>query len=155
MFRLCYALLALLCRCEPASDSCGTEACAARLLAKDAAMELAMANNVFFEHWEMDKTQILLGFLCSKACLKTRDALEALIRQKWEKNRLGQDFWAKIKSEGIGGGMVPEDLCLFHHRAGVTDPCHCIIYNVGKTIVDQSQFYHKWVVQTNAILVVY
>lgn len=29
MFRLCYALLALLSRCEPVSDSCGTEACAA------------------------------------------------------------------------------------------------------------------------------
>jgi hypothetical protein len=55
------------------------------------------------------------------------------------KNRLGQDFWAKIKSEGIGGGMVPEDLCLFHHRASVTDPCHCIIYNVGETIVDSSR----------------
>ena len=61
--------------------------------------------NVFFEHWEMDKTQILLGFLCSKACLKTRDALEALIRTKigtktvWART-FGQR--SKVKASGEG-----------------------------------------------------
>jgi len=61
--------------------------------------------NVFFEHWEMERTQILLGFLCSKACLKTRDALEALIRTK-----IGTKTWArtfgqrsKVKASGEDG----------------------------------------------------